>query len=74
MMTKRKVLVAMAILCVIVLTVFVASQLHAFNCKAMSACGICVVSNCGTGGCVEGASAHWCLCDGEISGANCAEQ
>jgi hypothetical protein len=75
MLTKKKVMIALAILCVIVLSVFVSSQLHAFSCSAESSCGSCEVEEpCSSGGCVAAASGHWCLCEGWIWGANCAPE
>jgi hypothetical protein len=64
MFSKKRFLITVAIICVIVVSVFLSSHLHAISCTARSDCGSCMVVECADGGCISGASAHACLCNG----------
>jgi hypothetical protein len=64
MFSKKRIMAIAAISCVIVLFVFVSSQLSAFGCTGTSACGSCRVTNCESGGCVSSSGGAYCLCDG----------
>jgi hypothetical protein len=73
MLTKKKVMAAAAIICVMVLSVFLASQLHAVSCTGKSSCGSCTITDCESGGCVSADSGHGCICDGVIEVELCME-
>lgn len=64
MFSKKRFLITVAIICVIVVSVFISTHLHAISCTAKSDCGSCMVVSCSSGGCVSGASGHSCLCNG----------
>ncbi|NIO86494.1 MAG: hypothetical protein GTN53_38390, partial [Candidatus Aminicenantes bacterium] len=67
MLTKKKVLAAAAIICVMVLSLFLVSQLQAITCTGRSDCGSCRVVDCDSGGCTSAASGHACICDDIIT-------
>jgi hypothetical protein len=76
MLTKKKFMVVMAIICVMLLSVTFSNHLFGWKCTGRSDCGSCEIKegDCTDGGCVSGSSGHSCLCDGVDDTTVCEPQ